>query len=199
MEQAPTVSPGGVAAVVLAGGESKRMGDVNKLLTETRGTALVRRVVETAKATMAAHVIVVTGHQADRVRQALSGLDVHFVHNPHYPDGLSASLRAGIGAVREGCSGAVILLGDMPRVTAGIVNALIDRFHADGDRSICRPVFHGRPGNPVLWPREFFTDILDIRGDTGAKQLLARYADRVSAVEVGDDGIHFDIDTPQDL
>ena len=197
--KAAAVAGGRVSAVVLAGGASKRMGKANKLLAEVNGTTLVYQAVETAILSDTAAVIVVTGHEADLVRQALSGLDVRFVHNPHYPEGLGTSLRAGIGAVSENLAGAVILLSDMPRVTPEIVNALIDRFHADGDRTICQPAFDGRPGNPVLWPREFFPDMLDIRGDTGARQLLARHADRVSAVEVKDAAIHFDIDTPEDL
>ena len=93
----------------------------------------------------------------------------------------------------------MVLLGDMPRVSAAIVNALIEQFHAEHDGSICQPVFDGRPGNPVLWPRAFFPEILDIWGDNGARQLIERYADRVTRVEVADAGIHFDIDTPDDL
>jgi len=76
---------------------------------------------------------------------------------------------------------------------------LIERFHGKDDAAICQPAFDGRPGNPVLWPREFFADILKLEGDTGARGLLERFADRVSRVEVADDGIHFDIDMPDDL
>lgn len=195
----PAVTRGGVSAVVLAAGASKRMGKTNKLLAEVEGTALVRQAVAAAVESDTAEVIVVTGHEADLVRRTLSGFDVRFVHNPHYPEGLSTSLRAGIGAVSEAHSGAVVLLGDMPRVTAGIVNALIEQFHADQDGAICQPTVDGRPGNPVLWPREFFPEILDIWGDNGARQLLERYAARVSRIEVDDAGIHFDIDTPDDL
>ena len=141
----------------------------------------------------------VTGHEADLVREALSGLEVRFIHNPSYPEGISTSLRAGIGVVSRNFAGAVVLLGDMPRVTAGTVNALIERFNADNDKTICQPTFGGRPGNPILWPREFFSDILDIWGDIGARQLLERYVAQVSLVEVDDPGIHFDIDKPDDL
>jgi molybdenum cofactor cytidylyltransferase len=193
------VSGGGVSAVVLAGGASKRMGRANKLLAEVDGKVLVRHVVEVAVQSAAAEIIVVTGHEADLVRRALSGLDVRFVHNPQYPEGLSTSLRAGIGAVSEDLAGAVILLGDMPRVTTGIVDALIGHFHAKKDAPICQPTYRGRAGNPVLWPRAFFPEILDIWGDNGARHLIERYADSVSKVEVGDAGIHFDIDTPGDL
>ena len=198
-EMKASVTGGRVSAIVLAGGASKRMGKENKLLAEVNGTASICRVAAAALESDAAEVIVVTGHEADLVRGVLSGFDVRFVHNPHYPEGLSTSLRAGIGAVSENLTGAVVLLGDMPRVTAGIVNALIRQFHADKDETICQPTFDGRPGNPILWPREFFTHILDIGGDIGARQLLERYVARVSLVEVDDPGIHFDIDEPGDL
>ena len=140
-----------------------------------------------------------TGFEADLVREALSGFKVRFIHNPSYPEGLSTSLRAGIGAVSNKLAGAVVLLGDMPRLTAATVNALIERFNAANAETICQPTYEGRPGNPILWPREFFSDILDIWGDTGARQLLERYAAQVSKVEVDDPGIHFDIDKPDDL
>ena len=193
------VTTGKVSAVVLAGGASKRMGRTNKLLAEFDGEPMVYRAVETAIQSDAAEVIVVTGFEADLVREALSGFKVRFIHNPSYPEGLSTSLRAGIGAVSNKLAGAVVLLGDMPRLTAATVNALIERFNAANDETICQPTYEGRPGNPILWPREFFSDILDIWGDTGARQLLERYAAQVSKVEVDDPGIHFDIDKPDDL
>ena len=188
-----------VSAVVLAGGASRRMGEKNKLLAEVNGEALVRRTVETAIGSDAAEVIVVTGHQADLLREALSDFDVRFVDNPNYSEGLSTSLRAGIGAVSGNLTGALVMLGDMPWVTAGTVTALIERFHAEEDKTICRPTFEGLAGNPILWPRAFFPDILDIRGDIGAKGLIERYSGHVSKVDVDDAGIHFDIDKPDDL
>ncbi|NQV84216.1 MAG: nucleotidyltransferase family protein [Rhodospirillales bacterium] len=193
------VPAGKVAAVVLAGGASKRMGAANKLLAEVNGVTLVYRAVQTAMQSGASEVIVVTGHEADLVREALSDLDVRFVDNPHYTEGLSTSLKAGVGAVSENFVGAVVLLGDMPRVTTKTVNALIDQFHSNTDKPICQPTFDGWPGNPILWPRRFFSDILDIQGDIGAKRLIERFSEQVSKVDVDDAGIHFDIDTPDDL
>jgi len=194
-----TVSKSKVSAVVLAGGASKRMGRANKLLAEINGAAPVHHAVQTALSSDAAEVIVVTGHEAGLVRDALSEFDVRFVHNPDYRQGLSTSLRAGIGAVSETLTGAVVLLADMPKVAAATVNALIERFHSDGDKTICRPTFEGLAGNPILWPREFFPEILEIRGDIGARRLMDRYGERISDVEVDDPGIHFDIDKPEDL
>ncbi len=188
-----------VSAVVLAGGASKRMGRTNKLLARFNGATPVHRAVHTAIDSDAAEVIVVTGHEANLVSDALKEFDVRFVHNPYYRQGLSTSLRAGIGAVSENLTGAVVLLGDMPKVAAATVNALIERFHSDGDRTICQPACDGLAGNPILWPRAFFPEILDIRGDIGAKGLMKRHSGKVSEVEVDDDGIHFDIDKPDDL
>ena len=192
-------SGGRVSAVVLAAGASRRMGRVNKLLAEIDGVPMIYRAVETALRSNAAEVVVVSGHQADPLRRALSGLEPRFIHNSSYRQGLATSLMSGIGAVSPSIAGAVVLLGDMPRLSADTVNALIARFFADHGKNICRPVFGGRPGNPVLWPRAWFSEILDIRGDIGARRLLERDNAQASSVEVDDPGIHFDIDEPQDL
>jgi len=192
-----------VVAVILAAGRSTRMGGANKLLADddadSGGEAVIVRVAKAALASRADPVIVVTGHEAESVKQALDGLDVRFTGNPDYRDGLSTSLRAGIGAVGEEAAGALVLLGDMPRVSAGLIDALIERFHAEGDNAICRPVHGGRPGNPVLWPKDLFREIMAIEGDTGARALLGRFSERVRLVETEDAGIHFDIDTRADL
>lgn len=190
---------GGVGAVMLAAGASKRMGTDNKLLQTVDGRPMVRRVAEAALASAADSVIVVTGHEADRVRRALSGLNVHFVHNPSYEDGLSTSVRIGVGRVPNDCMGAMMLLGDMPKLTADTLNALIARFRACGGRSIIAPVHKGRRGNPVVWPREFFADMMDQSGDVGARRLLKRYADRIEKIEVDTPAIFLDVDTPDDL
>ena len=190
---------GNVSAVVLAAGQSRRMGAKNKLLMERDGIALVRRVVETALQAGVHDVVVVTGFEADRVRDALAGLDVRFVHNPHFEEGLSTSLRTGIGACADHARGALVMLGDMPDVAPDTIKRLCDGFRdADGTK-ICRPVHNDRQGNPVLWPAEFFPDMMDIAGDTGARELIQRYKDHMLKVECPDPAIHMDIDTPDDM
>lgn len=190
---------GSVAAVVLAAGASRRMGADNKLLKNVSGQPMVRRVVESALASGANPVIVVTGHEADRVRHALENLDVRFVHNPNYEDGLSSSVRVGIGHVPEACAGAMMLLGDMPKISADIIDALVGSFHAHSGQSVCVPVCEGRRGNPVVWPREFFPDMLDLSGDVGARKLFKRHQDRVTEIDVATSAIFLDVDTPDDL
>jgi molybdenum cofactor cytidylyltransferase len=187
-----------IVAVILAAGLSARMGQ-NKLVADIGGKALVRHVAEAALASAARPVVVVTGNDATAVEHALTGLTTTFARNPDYQKGLSASLIAGIDAVPDDCDGAVILLGDMPGVTAHTIDRLIAAFDPEEDRAICVATRYGKRGNPVLWSREFFPDIRKLEGDVGAKSLIGENVDLVCEVEMGDDGPLVDIDTPDAL
>ncbi len=147
-----------IACLVLAAGSSSRMAPRNKLLEPIGGEKMVRRVAATAIASGAEPVIVVTGHEAAAVAGALRGLDVTIVANPDYADGLSTSLRAGLRALPAGIDGALILLGDMPEVEASVLTSLMAAF--TGESAICVPVRHGRSGNPVLWGRSYFAEMM---------------------------------------
>jgi molybdenum cofactor cytidylyltransferase len=188
-----------VAAIVLAAGRSTRMGGPNKLLAELEGKKLVRIVAEQALASKATEVIVVTGHQAELVEQALSGLDVRFVHNPDFAGGLASSVKAGITAVSKDADGAVVCLGDMPMVSSAMLDHLIEAFAPDRGNLIVVPVSEGRRGNPVLWSRRFFQELMTLDGDIGARHLIAKHAEAVAEVPVEGDGAFLDIDTPQAL
>jgi molybdenum cofactor cytidylyltransferase len=188
-----------VAAIVLAAGRSSRMGAQNKLLADIGGKSMVRRVAETALASRARPVLVVTGHRGAEVAAALAGLEVALIANPDYATGLASSLRAGVRALPQECEGALILLGDMPRITAEHINRLIDTFVADNGMVIVAPTHQGARGNPVLWPPAFFPDLLKLEGDTGAKRLITAYAQQVEEVDLGTDAIFADVDTPDDL
>ena len=120
-----------VAAIILAAGRSTRMGGPNKLLAELGGKALVRIVTEQALASKAKDVIVVTGHQAAQVEQALHGLKVKFVRNPDFASGLASSVKTGIAAAPENADGAVVCLGDMPLIDAHLIDRLIETFAPD--------------------------------------------------------------------
>ena len=187
-----------IAAIVLAAGRSTRMG-ANKLLAEVSGRAMVRIVVEAALASVTRPVVVVTGHQAAQISSALAGLDVTFCLNPDYAVGLSSSLKAGIRTVPAGCAGALVLLGDMPRITATHIDALVAAFAREGGAGIVVPTYQRRRGNPVLWSVNYFNDILQLDGDAGARRLLQRHADQVCEIDLGTDAIFMDIDTPDEL
>lgn len=188
-----------VAALVLAAGRSTRMGAVNKMLAEIGGKPLVRIAAEQAVASHAQPVIVVTGHEREKVEAALKGLPVRFVHNTDYAEGLGTSLKAGIAAVPEEADAAVVCLGDMPQVDAALINRLIAAFDPERGALVVMPSIDGRRGNPVVWSRRFFHDLMAIQGDVGARHLIGNYAEAVVEVPVAGEAALTDVDTPESL
>ncbi len=193
-----------VAAVILAAGRSTRMGPQNKLLLPFQGKPLVLHTVDAALASQVDSVIVVLGHEADRVRAALgdrTGGDrpVELVPNPLFTDGLSASLRAGVAVLPDRVDAALVCLGDMPNVTAETLDRLIAAYAPAEGRAICVPTVDGKRGNPVLWDRRFFADMGNLAGDVGAKHLIGLNNDVVAEVAMAGSGTLTDIDTPADL
>jgi molybdenum cofactor cytidylyltransferase len=191
-----------IAAVVLAAGRSSRMGGPNKLLAEIGGKPLVRHVVDAALASRARPVIVVTGHQRDKVEAALAGLPVKFVHNPHFADGLGTSLKAGIaalGTLPAEADGAIVCLGDMPQVDAALIDRLIGAFDPEHGALVVVPTIDGKRGNPVVWSRRFFPDLMAVEGDVGARYLIGRYTEAVAEVPFSGTAALTDVDTPEAL
>jgi molybdenum cofactor cytidylyltransferase len=188
-----------IAGLILAAGRSTRMGGPNKLLEEINGKALVRHVAEHVAASRAKPVIVVTGHQKERVERALAGLPVTFVHNPNFAEGLSTSLKAGIAAVPADADGAIVCLGDMPQVSAKLIDRLIAAFDPERGALVVIPTISGKRGNPVLWSRRFFADLASVEGDVGARHLIGGYAEAVAEVPLDDAGVLTDVDTPEAL
>lgn len=195
----PDKAPRKVAALILAAGQSRRMGAVNKMLAEIDGLPMVAHVVDAALASRADPVIVVTGHEEQRIRAALESRDVAFAHNPNYAEGLSTSLRRGLAALPADVDGVVVCLGDMPSVTPTHLNLLIACFDPDAGKSICVPTYEGKRGNPVLWDRRYFREITEVAGDVGARHLIGAHDDKVTEVPMPDPGVLLDLDTPQAL
>ena len=188
-----------IAAVVLAAGRSTRMGAINKLIAEIGGKPLVRIAAEQALASRAAPVIVVTGHERAQVEAALDGLPVRFVHNPDYAEGLGTSLKAGIAAVPKEADAAIVCLGDMPQVDSSLIDKLLAAFDPERGALVVVPSIDGRRGNPVVWARRFFNDLMTITGDVGARHLIASYAEAVVEVPVKGEAALTDVDTPESL
>jgi molybdenum cofactor cytidylyltransferase len=185
---------GKIAAIVLAAGRSSRMGQRNKLLEPFAGKPIVAQVATVAIESGADPVIVVTGFEAAHVAAALTEHKVAVAHNAAFDDGLSSSLKVGLSALPPDRDGALILLGDMPAVASSVLSALMAAY--TGRDAICVPVHRGRRGNPVLWGSRYFAEMMQLTGDKGAKQLLARHSDHVAEVAVGSEGIFADVDTP---
>jgi molybdenum cofactor cytidylyltransferase len=187
-----------IAGILLAAGKSTRMGS-NKLLTLVSGKPMIRHSAEALLASSVGPVLVVTGHERERVVEALSGLAVQFIDNPAYASGLASSLKAGLAAVPADADGAIVALGDMPLVAGRHVNRLIAAFSPAEKRTIIVPVHGGERGNPVLWGREHFQEMLSLDGDRGAKSLMEKHEDHIAEIAMRSDAVLADFDTPEAL
>ena len=188
-----------IGALLLAAGRSRRMGGPNKLLAEVDGTPMVAHVARRLLASRARPIVAVLGNQADEVEAALGKLPVEKIRNPEFAGGLSTSLKRGIAALPPDLDGALICLGDMPLVTGRHLDRLIAAFNPLEGRAIIVPTRRGKRGNPVLWSKRFFPEMAELAGDVGAKHLIGEHAELVSEIEMDDDAILVDIDTPEAL
>ena len=196
---APKAAPM-VAAVVLGAGRSRRMAPHNKLLiADKTGKAMIARVVDNVLSSKARPVLVVTGHQPKDVEHALGGRPVRFAHADSYAEGLSASLKAGIAAVPPEAAAALVCLGDMPLVTGRMIDRLLEAYRPAQGHRIVLPTFRGKQGNPMIWDRSFFQEIMQIDGDSGARFLVGKHRDAVVEVEMADDAVLRDFDTAESL
>ena len=189
-----------IAMIVLAAGRSSRMAPQHKLLvTDRAGKPMVARVVDNLLAAPGRPLIVVLGHRQDEVRAALGGRPVTLVEAPDWDAGLSASLRAGIAAAPAEARAAIVCLGDMPLVTARTIERLMAAYDPDEGRLIVAPTWQGELGNPVLWDRRFFPEMMALTGDRGARSLMERHAEHLTTVAMDDDAVLRDVDTTEQL
>ncbi|HZP36821.1 MAG TPA: nucleotidyltransferase family protein [Methylomirabilota bacterium] len=183
------------AAVVLAAGLSRRMGRP-KLVLEVAGRPIVRHAVEAVQRAGLDPVLVVTGPEPAPIQAALEGLPVRIVVNPAPEAGQSGSVRAGIAALPAEVETVLIALGDQPALDPGIIPALLAA-HRAGGRPIVAPRYENGPGNPVLFDRAIFPELLALTGDQGARPVIARDPGRVEWVRFGT-AMPPDVDTPAD-
>lgn len=179
-----------IAGVVLAAGLSLRMGRA-KLLLDWGGRPVIRRAVEQVRAGGVDEVIVVLGHEAEPIREALSGLPVRFVQNPDPEAGQASSLACGISALAPNVQAALIALGDQPALPSAVIPRLLDAFRQTG-KAIAAPVYGGTQGNPVLFAAAVFPDLRALTGDRGARSVVEKDPGRVALVP-------FDLPMPADL
>ncbi|MDE3750150.1 nucleotidyltransferase family protein [Methylobacterium radiotolerans] len=188
-----------IGTVLLAAGLGSRFGAAPKLLARLDGKPLVRHAAEAALGARPRPVVAVLGAHAEAVRDGLAGLDLVRVDNPDYRTGLASSLRAGLAALPATCAAAIVVLGDMPRVTAAHLDRLAEAFAGAPELpAAVVPVQAGRRGNPVLLNlRRLGPDIARLAGDRGAGPLLKGRSD---VLEIpGDPATALDVDTPDTL
>lgn len=194
--------------VLLAAGTGTRFdggngadGERNKLLAELGGEPVVvragRPLMAATEVAVLDDLVVVLGHEADRVRARLAETSFDAVTNPDYRDGQATSVRCGARVARErDADAAVFALGDMPFVAPATVTAVVDALHAS-DAAIAVPEHDGKRGNPVAFGAVHFDDLVALDGNTGGRYLFAE--NRVEWVPVDDEGVHLDVDTTADL
>lgn len=185
-----------IAAIILAAGQSSRMGQ-HKLLLPLLGKPLVLHTVENALAAGCAEVLVVVGYQADAVRRLLTDYPVRVIENPAYAQGQSTSMRAGIAALAPQIEAAMILLADQPLVNPAMLQRLMQAWQ-DTAQPIVAPYYAGQRGNPVLFARALFPELLSVTGDQGGREVLQRHAQQVESVQIADIAAAQDLDTWQE-
>ena len=184
-----------IAAIVLAAGRSSRMGR-NKLLLDLDGKPIVAHVVAQAAAAGFSEIVVVTGHQAAKVKAALADTAARLVEARDYASGMAASLKAGLKALSPSADAALILLGDMPLVSKDLIRNVLAAYNPLEGRAIVLPVADGKRGNPALFDRRFFAEMLALEGDVGARHIIAGNAEWVAEVPAAAREIFVDVDTP---
>ena len=185
-----------VAAIVLAAGGSERMGQPKQLLP-IGGRPMVRHVTEAVAAAGLAQVVVVTGAHAEAVGAALADLPVEIVVNESWAEGMSSSMRAGLRVLRPEIQAVLLVLGDQPALTTDLLQLLVARYRATG-APIVAPLYRGQRGNPVLFDRTLFSELLAVEGDRGGRLLIVRHEEQVEWVKVDDPAVIMDVDSPED-
>ncbi|SHL28268.1 molybdopterin molybdochelatase /molybdenum cofactor cytidylyltransferase [Roseibium suaedae] len=197
-KDAPHQADPKVAAIILAAGKSSRMGGPNKLLAHLHGKSLIRTAADAAIASSAGKTIVVTGHMADPIKAELAGTGVHIAHNPDFAEGMAGSILAGLEQAGEDCDAVLIMLGDMPAIGKDVLNGMISQFAASPETPIIVATADGKRGNPVLWGKQFFSDLRRLEGDIGARHIIAANPQLVGEYEIGS-AARLDLDTPEAL
>ena len=188
-------APGRVAGIILAAGQSKRLGRPKQLL-DICGQSVIRRVTHRAARSRLGSVLVVLGHAYADVLRELEGLDVQIIQNPDFATGQASSLRAGMNAVPATSDAVVFLLGDQPTLASSVIDELIDTYEASGS-AIVQARYRDRPGHPVLFAHALFEELTDITGDQGARDVIRRHATDARYVDIDEDAPP-DIDTEAD-
>ncbi len=185
-----------VAGIILAAGESLRMGKTKQLLN-FRGKLLLQWVIDSALESQLDKVVLVLGHEFHKIKAALDCSRVTVILNADYQQGQSSSLKAGLKQLKDDYDGVMFILGDQPLVNAATLNELLAAYQSN-QTPITAPTFRGKPGNPVLMDCSLFPELKNLSGDVGGRVLKQTYADKILHVPVSDSGILVDLDTPDD-
>lgn len=189
------MSANSLYAVVLAAGEASRFGST-KQLAIFRGQPLVTGAVRAAESICGPRSLLVAGKDWKKVAAACEPQQGFMILNPRFAEGLATSLAGGIRGIRDVADGALLMLADQPLITSHHLESLVDAWNSSPD-SIYATAYADTVGPPVIFPRRFFTDLLELTGDRGAKAVINMNRKNVVTIHLEDAAI--DIDRPEDL
>jgi molybdenum cofactor cytidylyltransferase len=187
-----------VSAILLAAGESRRMGDLNKLTLPVAGVPLLRHMVTRLLDSKLYEIVVVTGHEQATARALLQGFPITLVSNARYLEGQMTSVYCGMQALSEPCDGVMVCLSDQPLLEAADINRLVSAFLERCPTSVLVPVFQGQRGNPRVLAYQHRDAVLAGAGSLSCKRLIDKNPQLVTTLEMDNDHVVFDIDTPTD-
>jgi molybdenum cofactor cytidylyltransferase len=184
-----------ISAILLAAGESNRMGQPKQLMPFDQST-IVERTIDNLLNSAVSETIVVLGYRDQDVRKTIADKPVKIAINPDYQQGMSASVIAGLKQVDKRAQAVLIALGDQPFVDSQTINTLVEAFIAN-NRGIIIPVYQGRRGNPVIFAIKYKDELWNLKGDIGGREIINHHPDDVLEVAVNCEGVLLDIDTAE--
>jgi molybdenum cofactor cytidylyltransferase len=185
-----------ISAILLAAGQSKRMGELKQLMPFGQST-IVEQAVDNLLGSSVDEVILVVGYKAEDVIKAIAAKPVKLVINPDYEQGMSTSVIAGLNLVQSKVQGVMLALGDQPLVDSQTINRLIEEF-CNHDKGIAVPTYQGRRGHPIIFAIKYKEQLLKLRGDVGGRQIIKDNPDDVLEVAVDSESVVADFDTTDD-
>jgi molybdenum cofactor cytidylyltransferase len=189
-------TPQTIGSIILAAGESRRMG-TQKLLLPYAGRQVIQHITDAALNSRADETVVVTGYQPERIHEALDGFEITFAQNDHYPEGMLTSIRTGLAALPENLEAFMVVLGDQPSLTSTIIDFLIDGFRAS-EKGIAIPWVNDDSGHPIIIDATYRQEVMTKFDDTGLRGLIYGRPEEVHRLPVTDPGVLRDMDTPED-
>ncbi|MDH5365096.1 MAG: molybdenum cofactor cytidylyltransferase [Dehalococcoidia bacterium] len=182
-----------ISAILLAAGESNRMGQPKQLMPFDHST-IVEGAIDNLLNSAVSEIIVVLGYKSEEIRKTIAGKPIKIATNPDYQQGMSTSIITGLKQVDKRARAVLIALGDQPFVDSQTINSLVEAFIAN-NRGIIIPVYQGRRGNPVIFAIKYKGELLNLKGDVGGREIIKRHPDDVLEVAVNSEGVLLDIDT----
>ena len=187
-----------ISAIVLAAGESRRMGEINKLHMLIDAVPLLRRSVQTLLAAGLGELVVVLGHENVETQALLEGLPVRTVINQDYASGQMTSVHCGLGSLRQTCEGVMIALADQPALTVSDINYLVDAFFTRDGGEVVIPEYEGKRGNPIIISSRCQQEIITGKYKLGCRRFIENNPELARTVEMPGPAVVIDLDTPMD-